>query len=215
MIRLKRYGEVLLLILFFLTLAITLTINAKWLYLVDIKMLDILDYVDLSKHELVKNYDQLMRYLNFFWVNPLKMTDFPVSESGALHFFEVKRLFQINYLVFGLTIVPSFILLKNKIKHSTLWLLVRPFSYLLAALVSLIIFMALAFDTFFVKFHEIFFNNDAWVFNPMTDPIIIVLPQDYFMHCFILFFFLFVLFISLLIYFGKRQLKTTKKRENP
>lgn len=215
MIRFKRYGEMLLLVLFFLTFAITLTINAKWLYIFDIKTLGILDYVDLSRHELIKNYEQLMNYLNFFWVNPLEMSDFPVSEKGMVHFFEVKRLFQINYLIFSLTLVPSIILLRNKIKNLSLWLLVRPFSYLLGGLVTLLIFMALTFDTFFIKFHEAFFNNDSWVFNPMSDPVILVLPQDYFMHCFILFFILFILLISLLIYFGKRQFRLIKKREKP
>ena len=35
----------------------------------------------------------------------------------------------------------------------------------------------------------IIFNNDAWLFNPLTDPIINALPEAYFMHCFILFLF--------------------------
>lgn len=204
---LKKYSELGVLILFLLSLAITLTINARWLYLIDIKSLNILDYVELSKTELVKNYDQLMRYLNFFWVNPLKMTNFPVSESGALHFYEVKRLFQINYAVLIVTLIPSVMILKKRVKSGTLWWFIRPFSYLLAGLIALIIFMAAAFDTFFVKFHEVFFNNDAWVFNPITDPVILALPEEYFMHCFILFFVFFVGFICLIIFLGNRQLK--------
>lgn len=197
---LKKYSELGVLILFLLSLAITLTINARWLYLIDIKSLNILDYVELSKTELVKNYDQLMRYLNFYWVNPLKMPNFPVSESGALHFYEVKRLFQINYAVLIVTLIPSVMILKKRVKSGTLWWFIRPFSYLLAGLIALIIFMAAAFDTFFVKFHEVFFNNDAWVFNPITDPVILALPEEYFMHCFILFFVFFVGFICLIIF---------------
>lgn len=208
---LKKYSELGVLILFLLSLAITLTINARWLYLIDIKSLNILDYVELSKTELVKNYDQLMRYLNFFWVNPLKMTNFPVSESGALHFYEVKRLFQINYAVLIVTLIPSVMILKKRVKSGTLWWFIRPFSYLLAGLIALIIFMAAAFDTFFVKFHEVFFNNDAWVFNPITDPVILALPEEYFMHCFILFFVFFVGFICLIIFLGNRQLKKLQK----
>ncbi|MEG0254648.1 TIGR01906 family membrane protein [Vagococcus sp.] len=209
--QLKRISEVAIVVLFLLTLAITLTINSKWLYLIDINSLDIMDYLDVTRSELVKNYEQLMNYLNFFWINPLKMTDFPVSESGALHFYEVKRLFQINYAVLIISIAPSFMILKNRFKTGRLWLFIRPFSYLLAGLIALIIFMAAAFDTFFVKFHEVFFNNDAWVFNPVTDPIILALPEEYFMHCFILFFVLFIGFLCLVILLGKNQLKKLQK----
>ena len=211
MMTLKKNSQLICLILFLLSLAITLTINARWLYVIDINQLGILDYVTLSKSELMKNYDQLMTYLNFFWVNPLQMVDFPVSESGALHFYEVKRLFQINYLVMLITLIPSVFLLKNKIKEKTLWQLVRPFTIVLSGLVVLLFFMATAFDTFFVKFHEVFFNNDAWIFDPVTDPIITVLPQDYFMHCFILFFSLFVLSIVTFIIIGRIQLKRITK----
>ncbi len=210
----KRYGETVLIILFLLTIAITLTINAKWLYLIDIKTLNILDYVDVSQAELVKNYEQLMTYLNFFWVTPLEMSDFPVSNSGALHFYEVKRLFQLNYIVFLITGIPSITILINKFKTKNMWLFIRPFSYLLTGLVALILFMSVAFDTFFVKFHEVFFNNDAWVFDPTTDPIIMALPQEYFMHCFILFFVLFTGLLVVVIFIGKYQLNITKKREN-
>ncbi|WP_246852585.1 TIGR01906 family membrane protein, partial [Acinetobacter baumannii] len=113
------------------------------------------------------------------WVKELQMSDFPVSESGAFHFYEVKRLFQLNYLVLFMTVVPSVIILYKGIKEKNLWLFIKPFTYLLLCLTTLVVFMSVAFDTFFVKFHGIFFNNDAWIFDPTTDPIIMALPQDY------------------------------------
>lgn len=211
MMRAKQFLSIFCLILFLLTFAITLTINAKWLYVIDIDKLGILNEVTLSKNELLKNYTELMRYLNYIWVNPLSMSDFPVSESGAFHFYEVKRLFQLNYSVLFITAVPSILFLKKSLKEGTFWQLIRPFSYLLIGLITLLIFMGAAFDTFFVKFHEVFFNNDDWLFDPITDPIITVLPQDYFMHCFILFFILFVLFILVIIFVGNKQLKELKR----
>lgn len=211
MMRAKQFLSIFCLILFLLTFAITLTINAKWLYVIDIDKLAILNEVTLSKNELLKNYTELMRYLNYIWVNPLSMSDFPVSESGAFHFYEVKRLFQLNYSVLFITAVPSILFLKKSLKEGTFWQLIRPFSYLLIGLITLLIFMGAAFDTFFVKFHEVFFNNDDWLFDPITDPIITVLPQDYFMHCFILFFILFVSFILVIIFVGNKQLKELKR----
>ena len=203
---LERVG-LLCLIVTLLTLAITLTINARWLYQFDIGHLDLLDYTTLSAKELMHNFDQLMRYLNLPWVETLKMTDFPVSSSGALHFYEVKKLFLLNYGILLVTIVPSLFYLRHLNKQQRLWTLIQPFRIAVVVPIVIAFLMAVNFDRFFVMFHGVFFNNDAWIFNPATDPIINVLPETFFLHCFILFFILLEIFYLLPIYFGKRALK--------
>ncbi len=195
------------LILCLLTLAISITINAFPLYYADIDYLNILDYVEVTKETLIKNYRILMEYLNFPWVRELQMPDFPTSESGALHFYEVKRLFQLNYAVFLLTIVPSIVYVRHLVKTASLWRLIRPFQSLVTFLIALVFLMGIAFDRFFVLFHEVFFNNDAWIFDPATDPIILALPQAYFMHCFMLFFILFIGFQLFGILIAKKQVE--------
>ena len=40
------------------------------------------------------------------------------------------------------------------------------------------------FDTFFITFHKIIFNNNNWLFDPTTDPIINILTEDFFAACF-------------------------------
>ena len=67
--------------------------------------------------------------------------------------------------------------------------------------------MMMGFDRFFILFHETFFNNDDWLFNPATDPIINVLPEQFFMHSFILFFILIELFFAFFVILGKRELR--------
>ncbi|BBM19313.1 membrane protein [Enterococcus avium] len=203
---LERVG-LLCLIVTLLTLAITLTINARWLYQFDIGHLDLLDYTTLSAKELMHNFDQLMRYLNLPWVETLKMADFPVSSSGALHFYEVKKLFLLNYGILLVTIVPSFFYLRHLNKQQRLWTLIQPFRIAVVVPIVIAFLMAVNFDRFFIMFHGVFFNNDAWIFNPATDPIINVLPETFFLHCFILFFVLLEIFYLLPIYFGKRALK--------
>lgn len=203
---LERIGLLCLLVAL-LTLAITLTINARWLYQFDIGHLNLLDYTTISEKELLHNFDQLMRYLNLPWVETLKMTDFPVSSSGALHFYEVKKLFLLNYGLLLATIVPSILYLRHLIKQKSLWKLIQPFRIAVVVPIVIAFLMAVNFDRFFVMFHGVFFNNDAWIFNPATDPIINVLPETFFLHCFILFFLLLEIFYLLPIYFGRRALK--------
>ena len=40
----------------------------------------------------------------------------------------------------------------------------------------------------FVTFHKIAFNNDYWIFDEATDPVITILPNAFFMHCALLIF---------------------------
>ncbi|OTN86415.1 integral membrane protein [Enterococcus sp. 7E2_DIV0204] len=195
------------LILTIISLNVTLTINFRPLYMIDIDVLNILDYVSLDKADLLKNYGELMSYLNHPFNHTLQLSDFPVSKSGAFHFYEVKRLFLLCYGVLIVTIIPSGFFIKRLIKDKRVWRLIRPFQWGMIIPVIFGAIMAIGFDQFFVAFHGVFFNNDDWLFDPVTDPIINVLPETFFMHCFILFFVLLELCFLIGILFGKRELK--------
>ncbi|MDN6290839.1 MAG: TIGR01906 family membrane protein, partial [Tetragenococcus koreensis] len=172
----------------FISLAVALTINARFIYVADIDYLNILDYVNLSKERLLENYDQLMAFLNRPWVTELSLPDFPMSTGGRAHFYDVKKLFIFDYVVFLITMFPSIFFFFYLQKNKRFWRLIQPFKWGMVAPVFLGALMAVGFDTFFVTFHELFFSNDDWMFDPVTDPIINVLPEQYFMHCFLFFF---------------------------
>lgn len=199
------------LILTIVSLSITITINFRLLYVFEIDSLKILDYVDMDKQTLLKNFDQLMAYLNNPFIDTLKLSDFPSSKGGAFHFYEVKRLFLLCYGVLLITLIPSVIFVFRLIKSKRVWRLIRPFQWGMIIPAFLGVLMAIGFDQFFVAFHGVFFNNDDWLFDPATDPIINVLPEQYFMHCFILFFVLLELFFFIGIILGKRELKNISK----
>ncbi|MGX7264081.1 TIGR01906 family membrane protein [Enterococcus crotali] len=194
-------------ILTIVSLSITLTINFRPLYIVDIDTLNILEYVSLDKPTLLKNYGQLMSYLNNPLNHTLQLSDFPVSKSGAFHFYEVKRLFLLCYGILIVTVIPSGIFLFRLAKRKRVWRLIRPFQWGMILPVIFGAVMAIGFDQFFVAFHGVFFNNDDWLFDPATDPIINVLPEEFFMHSFILFFVFLELFFFVGILLGKRELK--------
>lgn len=200
-------GGIFSLLITILALSITLTINLKLLYIFDIDHLNILNGLDLTKAELIKNFDELMRYLNNPFVGTLKLSDFPVSESGAFHFYEVKRLFLLCYSLLIVSIVPSILFMRQLIKRNRVWRLIRPFQWGMMIPLVFATVMFFWFDQFFIAFHGVFFNNDDWLFDPVTDPIINVLPEAFFMHSFILFFIILELLFLSGIIFGKRSLK--------
>ncbi|HFC9356057.1 TPA: TIGR01906 family membrane protein [Enterococcus hirae] len=195
--------------LFFMliSLAVVITINFRPLYVFDINYLNILDHTTLDQETLLKNFDQLMNYLNHPFQQVLKLQDFPVSASGAHHFYEVKKLFLLDYAVFLLTLFPSIYYLIYLKKNKRFWRLIRPFQIGMLVPIVFGFIMMMGFDRFFILFHETFFNNDDWLFNPATDSIINVLPEQFFMHSFILFFILIELFFAFFVILGKRELR--------
>lgn len=165
-----RLRETLGLICLFLTivaLSITITINFRPLYLFDIQHLNILKDVEVDRVTLIKNYDHLMMYLNNPFEKTLVFPDFPMSDSAAFHFYEVKKLFLLCYGVLLVTLMPSVLYLKYLVKNQRLWTLIRPFQWGMFLPVLFGFFMLIGFDQFFIAFHGLFFNNDAWLFNPL------------------------------------------------
>lgn len=178
------------LFLFVLTFAITITINFTPLYHYDIHSLRLTTIAGFNQDILMKNYHQLLNYLNLPWKQTLVLSDFPFSDSAAKHFYEVKQLFTLNYLVLFLSAIASFWYLQRLRKQHQMGSLLRFFQWSMIGLVIVLICMALNFTNFFTVFHEILFRNQDWLFDPTTDPIILVLPEEFFMHCFILAFIL-------------------------
>lgn len=200
--------QILLVLLTILSFWIAFTINFTPLYTYQVEKYQLAQAVGISKSQLLANYHQFLAYLNYPWQTQLHLPDFPMSQSGLKHFYEVKRLFMIDYIVFILGLVPSCFYLKKLWSKRQLWKFIRPIQFLLIGLVLLSCLMLIGFDQFFIYFHQILFRNSDWLFDPSTDPIINVLPESFFMACFICFFGLFIASLGLLWYLGKRQLKS-------
>lgn len=173
------------LFIFILTAAISLTILAVPLYQFSLHWLDIPSRVGLSFEQIMENYYAVMEYLHFPWVDALILPDFPVSDSGAFHFWEVKILFYINYGALILSAISSFFYLRKLKETKGYWRLVQPFKIAIFVPFVMLLILAIDFDFMFEMFHKLLFNNDAWLFDPRTDPIITVLPQEFFMLAFI------------------------------
>ena len=193
--------------LLFLSISVIITINFRPLYYMDIEILDIEKNSGYRKEEILANYNALIDYSSPFYQGELSFPTFEASESGIKHFKEVKDIFTIFYMLGAITLVLSIIIILYKKKK-------RDFKYLFISSVTAIalplivgLLMAIDFDTTFMVFHKIFFNNDDWIFNPITDPVIQILPAAFFMHCAIMIIAL-VLLASLICFLTYHRLKS-------
>ncbi|MFA9414806.1 TIGR01906 family membrane protein [Streptococcus sp. E29BA] len=201
-------GQVFIGLLWLLALAVLLTISLAWVfYPIAIEQFELTSVVALSRQELMDNFNQLMTYL----LHPLKqelfMADFPVSASGAKHFADVKHLFLLAEAVFIGLAYPAvrffFQAMRDRelIFYRQIFLGAMLFSVLIAGLG-----MVVGFETFFTLFHTLLFPGDSsWLFNPTTDPVILVLPAEFFLACFILFFLIYQALVGMLLLLSYRQ----------
>lgn len=177
--------SIIAILIFILTLAITLTILNVPLFMGSLWFSESYELVGLSFGTVLDNYLQLLAYLNFPWVNTLSMSDFPTSASAAFHFMEVKHLFYLNYASMAASGLIAYFSTRYLKKERIFWRLHFPFKQLRWLPAIIILILTFNFNTIFVAFHEIAFDNDAWLFNPATDPIILVLHESFFLLCFI------------------------------
>lgn len=189
-----------------LSIGVVFTINFRPLYYLDVKVLDILANSGYPKDEILANYNALIDYLSPFFKESLSFHSLESSTSGLKHFEEVKDI--VNFF-YGLSIVSLifFILIiiyKSK-KRDISYLAVSSLTAIVLPLITGL-FLAIDFDTAFVIFHKIFFNNDYWLFNPITDPIINILPSTFFLHC-ALMIIAFILLGSIILYIVYLRLK--------
>ncbi|KRK93697.1 hypothetical protein FD25_GL001023 [Levilactobacillus acidifarinae DSM 19394] len=188
------------------SLSVTLTINAVWLYRLDIGWLHISQDVRLSAATLMHNYGQLLAYLELPWVTNLKMSNFPTSFTGMVHFEDVKRLFLVDHVVLLVSLTPAIWYLRQLARRAEQWRLLRPMQVVAVVPVVLAGCMAINFNGFFVAFHQVLFRNNDWLFDPNLDPVITALPDTFFLHCFVLAFGLFELGVGLLYWWGRRAI---------
>jgi integral membrane protein (TIGR01906 family) len=214
-----KFSDILIGIIFtllFISAGVIITINFRPLYYLDIKLLDIVKDSGYSKGEILENYNALIDYCSPFFTGSLKFPTFEASQSGLQHFAEVKNIFVSFYyigivtLVFGITVMIQ--------KHKN-----REFGYLLVSGVTSVvlpallgIYMSMDFDRAFLLFHKLFFRNDYWIFDPVTDPVIMILPEDFFLHCAIMIISIVLLFSAAFIiaYFWAKSHSSIKYRKN-
>lgn len=170
--------------LFLFSLSVVLVLNLRTIYYFDVRYQQLEQATGISEEEIRENYDTLIDYnLVTKGVKELEFPSFPMSEHGRIHFAEVKRIF---VAIQCLCVVTGVLLLIG------LWKKIPCRDYGSFKLMSILTFLVplvlgamavLSWDAFFVRFHELFFDNNYWIFNPATDPVINILPDEFFFHC--------------------------------
>ena len=170
-----------LLILIF-TGAVVITLNFRWIYYMDISLLNLEKISGMDASSIRSCYDTLIRY-NLVWNRgELIFPGLPMSGTAAIHFREVKRIFdgiQIAFLISG--ILSLFFLITSRNGKRWWMRITGTAGMVLPFILGGLIF--LGWDRFFTVFHQLVFHNDYWLFDPAQDPVILLLPDTFFLQC--------------------------------
>lgn len=185
--------------LLIIILSIKITLNFKPLYYTDIITLNVQETSNLSNKEIKLNYDYVISYVQSHEKQNFILPTLTFSNKGKIHFEEVKAIFnKLDYILYTLILINIIIIYinikTNKIfrflKWSSISLFLTPFLCLIPFLLN--------FDKGFTIFHNLLFNNNYWLLDSKLDPIITIMPQEFFFHCAILIVSLMLIFSTIL-----------------
>lgn len=196
-----------ILLLALITISIVIVINAIPFYAGIAQWLHLPQIAHLSMRALLSGYSHLIAYLQLPWINDLHLEHFTLSSNGLHHFAAVKQLILLNEAVAFVTGILAMRGLYNHYRLKSLWQLISIMRYFQWLPFPFICLMAFGFNRFFIWFHRLLFTDQTWIFNPKTDSIIQVLPPEFFLDCFLLFFILFECWVGVILFLGKKELK--------
>lgn len=170
-----------LFLIFFISLGLAIAIYFRPFYYIGMERIS--EETGASVEMIKENYDALIDWCSPFCTDELDFPSLPESASGVSHFVEVKVIFNLFFVLLFITpiFLAGLIYLQHK-QGSTSWMLTSP---VIVCVLPLLIGAACAidFNRIFVLFHQLVFNNDDWLFSPYEDPIILFLPERFFMQC--------------------------------
>lgn len=140
------------------------------------------NFSGIDSQEVMVDYYRLVFFLMSFTKKEFKFDQIAMSKSAIQHFADVHYLTQAGELitmVCGLLFIVFFYYEK---KRYQLWRLVPLFEQALILISVLTCLFLASFQDSFLHFHKIVFQNNDWVFDPKTDPIILILTENYFIH---------------------------------
>ena len=121
-------------------------------------------YSGLTQAQLKEECARLVGYLWLWHRQPLELMYFPMSETGVIHFAEVKVFVDYIQILWVFTTAVFSIETYRRLKNKEVLFLKQTAIATVMILVTLMLLVIVSFDKLFVIFHEIFFRKDYFFF---------------------------------------------------
>lgn len=156
------------------------------------KKYQVADSLNMTMDNIMDVTDQMMAYLIGKKAELSVITDVDgetqdfFNEQDRFHMGEVKDLFLGGFKIRNIMLVAVLLILILLAAQKAELIKLLPRAYFVTLGITGVITVVLGglfasdFDKYFRIFHEIFFDNDQWMFDPATDYMIRMLPEGFF-----------------------------------
>lgn len=156
------------------------------------KKYQVADSLNMTMDNIMDVTDQMMAYLIGNKAELSVITDVDgetqdfFNEQDRFHMGEVKNLFLGGLKIRNIMLVAVLLILILLATRKADMIKLLPRAYFVTLGITGVITIVLGglfasdFDKYFRIFHEIFFDNDQWMFDPATDYMIRMLPEGFF-----------------------------------
>lgn len=193
--------------------SIAAPILVRGFYYAQIAPLNLEEASGLSEAEIRNAYDEVLDYCTG------KSDEFsagvlPFSDEGASHFADCRKLFILDFEIFGVSLLLIAALTMYRRRRGLHEFCGRSPAFwgaagICGAICAAAALAATDFDRAFEVFHGIFFpGKDNWIFAPKLDPIIKLMPEAFFRNCAILIALLIALVSAIIIISDLRKKKS-------
>ena len=200
-----------------LTFGFAVPIVCRPFYYIQISLLNLEETTGYSRETIRAAYDELMDCL--LKGQPFGTGSLAWSPSGKSHFEDCLFLFHLDFTVLficlGIILLLLLLYRFGKIRIHRFGGQ-SPFFY--TGVFNIFLFLilglwgAFSFDTMFVAFHTAFFPGKSnWIFDPNTDEIIRILPEQFFFNCAAA---ILIIIFVLSIFYIIQSLRSRKKQKN-
>lgn len=197
-----------MIILFTLTFSTFLVINTSFIYWLVMKWLNLNVKYHVSGTILMHNLNVMTNFIQNPFAGKLNLSEYHLSKGAYAHFKDVRKLVLLNHFTLLISVIYLVITwIRGEIQQN-LWKLTDYLKRVLVMVGLVMLLCLIDFNDIFIYLHRLIFSNHNWVFNPKKDPIIKVLPDQYFLCCFAVWFSLVILLLIGFYSYGKLQIKT-------
>ena len=171
-----------------LTGAIAVPTLVRLLYYAHITPLKLPEKSGMTQEEIIDAYDDVLDYCTGL-SDEFSAGILPFSAEGADHFKDCRRLFLLDYWLFAASMAVLATVLVYARKHRLHRFLNRGPAFWGATGLSTVLLVigtaaAADFNKTFAVFHTLLFpGKDNWALYPEPDPIIRILPEEFFRNC--------------------------------
>lgn len=142
----------------------------------------------MTQEEIIDAYDEVLDYCTGV-TDEFSAGILPFSAGGADHFKDCRQLFLLDYWLFAASMAVLAAIIVYARKHKLHRFLNRGPAFWGATGLSAVLLVigtaaATNFDKAFTLFHTLFFpGKDNWVLYANVDPIIRIMPEEFFRNC--------------------------------